>query len=181
MTSQTIPIPDRLKKFPLHLGKYPIFFTVAKDHDGHPVFAETDRIRQLECYNKFLCHICGQKLDVPFWLVLGPEEVKAKIFASNGPMHEECARYSIAACPFLANPDYVSKRNPFEDALAEGRYSVADSLLLHHGDSPNVRPPQIALCTADRYKILNPKGQIVDIQVPQWLTTDWDAIPQRKR
>jgi hypothetical protein len=160
------PIPGRMKRFPLWMGRYPIHFTVAKAPDGTPLFREVDRRRQVEADRKCLCHLCGYAIWPPFWFVCSPEHIDGKTTMTDGPMHEECARYAIAACPFLANPNYNGKVD-----VAEGAGPSTKAALDAMGvTGPVVRPARMALCSTSRYR------SEVDRQFPLWYVTQWDSI-----
>jgi hypothetical protein len=63
-----------------------------------------DGDKVLVCLVKKLCMICGKKLDNKKWFIGGTYSSQNRLF-SDPAMHEECARYAIRVCPFLANND----------------------------------------------------------------------------
>lgn len=167
------PIPERMKRFPLWKDRYPIFFTVARTPDGKPEFRKVSRARQLEADRKSLCHLCGQKLQPPYWFICAPMEVEGKA-TKDGPMHEECACYAIAACPFLSNPHYVG-----HDPMASGNPAVLMYLIRHQEASgPPVRPYKLALCSAPKFRA-DFSEQYPFFYVTGWLSVDYTALPSR--
>ena len=166
-------IPDRMKRFPLWMDRYPIHFTVAIEN-GVPLFNQVSRLRQLEAAAKNLCHLCGQRLLAPYYFICSERDVKDKA-CKDGPMHLECAMYAIKACPFLANPDYTGKRPAIQDAGP----STAAALIAMDATGPVVRPSRIALCTANSYCLEDKKSQYPLFIVPDWLTVDWSVIPSK--
>jgi hypothetical protein len=167
-----VEIPKRLLKFKTWNG-YVIHFTLPVDKDGKPQFRSLNRDKQVQCVHQARCHLCGERLYPPYWFICGEWEVKGKVISSNGPMHEECARYAIAVCPFLSNPNYQSKASAFE-----GRsFGVILDMMAHGVTGKNVRARErMALCTAPSYRCDTTK-QILDFVVPYWLSIDWTAIP----
>jgi hypothetical protein len=166
------PIPDRMKRFPLWKGMFPIFYTVARTPEGKPEFRKVSRARQIEAERKGLCHLCGQTLWTPFWFICYDQEVKIGR-SKDGPMHKECAEYACKACPFLSQPGYVghdpreaSKNNPLVLAYLDKHPQM---------DAPPVRPARMALCSASRYK-----SDLTDrypvFSVVEWDTMDWDIL-----
>lgn len=168
-------IPDRLKKFPLWMGKYPIHFTQTVEN-GVPKWKVLDRKKQVECINKGRCHLCGEKLYAPYWWVCGPDEYKRRAVMSNGPMHEECARFAIFICPFLNNPNYRSKTDLYKDN--EESPQVIKQMI-EMGMEPDItRPARIALCTSNGYYV-DSTQQMFEFQITEWTSVDWDVAPKR--
>lgn len=101
-----ITIPERLKNRPLDSRGYPIPYIQYLPPAGQKVdFRVTDPTRRTECIYKRLCGICGEPLGYWLYLIGGEQTIKHRLF-SDPPMHEECARFSMLACPFLNNPGY---------------------------------------------------------------------------
>lgn len=175
MNPELPAVPERMKRFPLWKGRYPIHFTVAKARDGTPIFREVSRSRQVEAEKKGLCHLCGLTLWAPYWFIAGDKEVEQKSL-TDGPMHEECARYAIAACPFLANPNYRGNHDVREGASPK----VLEWMAKHGVSGPVERPSRLALCSASRYRS-NLKEQYPLFYVEEWSSIDWTAIPQKRQ
>jgi len=104
---RTFPVPDRMKHLPLDPRGYPIPFTVLRDAAGKAHFTINETPLTLRVLNEDLCAICGKPLLRGRWFVGGP----ASAFDPRGayvdpPAHQECARYALKVCPYLATPNY---------------------------------------------------------------------------
>jgi len=86
----------------------------ADDNDGEPAFAVLDPQRVLRSLCDRLCGICGQALDYWIAFVGGDLSLKNQLFGV--PLHEECARYAMRVCPYLANPH--AKHRPVPAGMA---------------------------------------------------------------
>lgn len=113
-----IPIPERMKKFPLWKGIYPIHYTVWVK-DGVPDFKMMHEARRMDAFGRNLCHLCGERmLNTLFAFIGGPNCVKYHAFV-DGPMHPECAEWACSICPFLKNADAAYSRRTGGDARPE--------------------------------------------------------------
>ena len=103
-----VPIPFNLSKNDRDRRGFPIPFIVYRDKMGVPHFT-VDDVGKLDTVlaNK-LCGLCGKPLKLgQMWLTGGP----ASSFQEDGIFttphaHQDCARYAIQVCPFLAAPTY---------------------------------------------------------------------------
>jgi hypothetical protein len=116
MQQNTIPIPERMRALPIDPRGYPIPVNVTRDRNGKANFASNDgAVRQL-LFKEDRCGICGGKLLRGRWSVGGPGSTLHPDGAFlDPPMHHECARYAVQACPYMAMPTYsksVSKIAP---------------------------------------------------------------------
>jgi hypothetical protein len=103
-----VPIPVRMRN-------------LRRDHRGYPwPFLMTDESivtmdgrKQERCVREKLCMVCGSKLDKKYWAIGGRQTAVNRLLV-DPLMHEECARYSLKVCPFLANQDmkYRKKHDP---------------------------------------------------------------------
>ena len=99
-------LPDRMKALPQYKG-FPVPFTAfMKKEPGVlmdvPDFKITDMDKWARCVTGSLCAICGQKLDYWIWFIGGPQCRDTRLFFDLG-MHEACARFAAATCPYLAH------------------------------------------------------------------------------
>jgi hypothetical protein len=102
-----IEIPMMLRTRPKDRRGFPIPFSAFIDSAGKPQFTITDPRRLAECMGKKLCGLCGRRLTYGLWFVGGERCFTHEMGAFiDPPMHEECARYAIRVCPFLAAPNY---------------------------------------------------------------------------
>lgn len=126
-TRQPVEIPARLRRRPKDRRGYPIPYIVMIDKDGRPHFTINDSRKVQKCVHGKRCGLCGDKLErAAIWFVGG-----SRCFTqSNGafidpPMHEECARYALQVCPFLAAPSYAKRiddRTLDEKAIPDGMF-----------------------------------------------------------
>lgn len=95
-----IEIPKFLSHLKVDDRGYPIPFFVGYV-DGKPEFRLLDAKKQLLCFDKNLCGVCGLKLhkDGGFF-ISGPMGVRNRI-ATDPPLHRDCAEYSMKFCPHL--------------------------------------------------------------------------------
>ena len=107
MDHKLVQIPDRMAHLELDHRGYPIPWTVYRDENNRGHFQINDGAKRLEAIFNELCPICGKKLLRGRWFVGGPMSA----FHERGayvdpPMHNECARYALMVCPYLAVPHY---------------------------------------------------------------------------
>lgn len=102
--SKTLPeIPQYLAERPM-FGKFPVPYITYLDGNGIPDFKVSDEKARMECIDKHLCGLCGVSLDYWICFVGGPKSIENRAFFDPG-MHEACARYAMAVCPYLVNPE----------------------------------------------------------------------------
>lgn len=127
---------------------FPIPFFVPIIH-GKPEFRFQDERKLKLCIGKKLCSICGKKLyDKSFWFISGPMGLKNHT-ASDAPMHEACARFSIAVCPHL-----VYQRADRRDQLPIEGTVRTNPHMIHE------KPNDIFLMKADKVEILEAQNRI---------------------
>lgn len=97
------PMPHRLVALPVFRG-LPVPWTVYVDDQGVPDFKVSVEERRIECAHDRLCGLCGVRLGYWIWFIGGELTVEHRLLF-DPPMHEECARYAQAACPFISAAD----------------------------------------------------------------------------
>ena len=177
-----VPIPDRMKKFPLWKGKYPMFYTLSKNADGTPNFKAVSRSKQIEAIGKNLCHICGEKLTLPYWFILLGEEVEHR-HTRDGPMHRECAVYAGQTCPFLSNP--YARRTFIKPEGLSSVEMMDHNLLVEMMDhnllgAGALREARIAVCSTNNYSVADMTERYPMFIVGNLIEVDWSIIPERK-
>jgi hypothetical protein len=95
-----VPIPARLAKRPRDQRGYPIPYIVLVDGQGVH-FEVTDPRPWLKCVRFYRCGLCGELLGPSWCFIGGPRSLANRLF-TDPAMHEECARYALAVCPYLA-------------------------------------------------------------------------------
>jgi len=79
---------------------YPIPYFAAIVNGRHD-FAMLDPAKVVECVTTRRCGICGGKLGALGWFISGAKTIDARL-SLDPPMHLECGKFSLAACPHLA-------------------------------------------------------------------------------
>lgn len=98
-------IPQRIAQLPRDERGLPIPRAVLVDKNGVPDFRVIDIQKWLKLLKFRCCGICGCYLGPKCYFVGGPMAIESKTF-HDLPMHEECARYALATCPYLALPKF---------------------------------------------------------------------------
>ena len=98
---------------PLDERGYPIPYFVPIIN-GKPDFRFQDAHKKETCRKYLKCNICGKKLkDREFWFITGPLGLMNSV-ASDEPSHEDCARFSLRACPHLVYRKAERRTGEFE-------------------------------------------------------------------
>lgn len=118
-------IPERMQALARDPRGYPIPFGLLIDPDGKAHFSLNDESKRLQILRRDLCSICGTKLFRGRWFVGGV----LSAFHADGafidpPMHAECARYALQACPYLAAPRYAATGDIGRKQLAAAQKSI---------------------------------------------------------
>lgn len=130
-------MPPGIAALPQDWRGYPIPFIA-----GGTDFRIIDPERWHRCVGERLCAMCG--LALGYWIAFVGDDrnVTGRIFIDPA-MHPECARYSMAVCPFLVNPN---ARRSGRDLPADGsRY-----LTPHLRD----RPEKMALYLTRSFEVV---------------------------
>jgi hypothetical protein len=103
-------MPERIARLDTDKRGYPIPWNVLRADDGTPFFTVNDDRKSWRALHEELCPICGGKLGRWKWFIGGPRSA----FDVNGwyldlPTHQECARFALATCPYLAMPKYLGR------------------------------------------------------------------------
>lgn len=160
---KSIPIPSLMQKLRRDKRGYPIPVGVLVDSDGMPHFTVNDEMLRQRDIRRENCGICGQKLHKARWFVGGP----ASAFHPNGayidpPMHEQCCKYALQVCPYLAAPKYLRRieDRKVDAAKIPGIGIVSDPTMLP--DRPRVF---VAVMSIGQSNILH--GQMVKYIKPK--------------
>lgn len=102
------PMPRNIAALPVAQSGYPIPWFVAEQPqpDGTVLrdFRVASNERRAESVVAGRCYVCGQPLGLHKAFVMGPMGTINAV-TSEGPMHTDCAEWSLKACPFLVNPE----------------------------------------------------------------------------
>lgn len=98
-----VVMPKRMRGLPTDPRGYaiPKFVEMV---NGKYDFRVMDPHHLIACVNKGLCWVCGQPLGRYMTFVVGPMCIVNRTSAEP-PSHQECGRYSVQVCPFLAIPE----------------------------------------------------------------------------
>lgn len=83
----------------------PAMWSPHKPGEGKPIFAKPHMVRQRRSIVEYRCTVCGEKTDWTdrWWFGLGQTNVPGWEFATTeSPVHFDCARTALKACPHLA-------------------------------------------------------------------------------
>ena len=159
-------IPDRLKSFPLYKGML-VHYTVHVRNDGVPDFRIVNEANRIRCAAEGLCNLCGQPLE-PVMCFIGGERSGASRVFIDGPMHEECAKYSISVCPYLKNENWQHSER---EAKAEPGYEIRTISAVLIGR------PKMGLFYTDGYQLAKLEQGFAFV-ANKFSKSDWEAMPQ---
>ncbi len=106
-----VPIPIDLQGNDRDRRGFPIPFVVYRDVKGAPHFSINNVAAVDQVLDHKLCGLCGKPLKPGgIWLIGGP----VSSFLEDGMYidpftHEDCGRYAIQVCPFIAAPNYARR------------------------------------------------------------------------
>lgn len=160
MTQRSIPIPSLMRNLPRDTRGWPITYTSLILPDGRHDFTQADTYIWRRCVKDRLCALCGNSLTKKMWFIGGPLSMVNRFFFDLG-MHEECARYALLVCPYLAVRGYggVKKR-------AVGAHEVAQQKVL--ASSNLTRPEAFGLAMTDGYTPVVLQGDEL-VRAKRWM------------
>jgi hypothetical protein len=107
----SIEIPHRISKLPISPDGYPVPWFVQWLKDGKPCepgegvpdfrVMDTKKFRHAIQFRN--CWVCGEQLGAYRTFVIGPMCAINRTSAEP-PVHFECGKFSVVACPFLTQP-----------------------------------------------------------------------------
>jgi hypothetical protein len=169
-----VPIPPDLQDNDRDRRGLPIPFVVYRDIKGAPHFSVNNTAVVDEVLEKRLCGLCGKPLlPGQIWLIGGP----GSSFLEDGMYidpftHEDCGRYAVQVCPFIAAPSYLRR--------VEGRTLKAqdlhDEVQLHDNQIAPPRPPFFALARTTGFSLVDPddgSGQKYILPDRPWLEVEF--------
>lgn len=145
MNWNDIRFPPNIAALPRNEKGIPIPYFAAKI-DGKRDLRFSDPKKQEACANKKVCWVCGKPLDF-FAYFVGGEKSAASLFFSDGPMHKECAEFSLTYCPFLATPQLGYSGRNVPANVAHPTHAVTE------------RSPRQSLTCARRWKAMRMKNR----------------------
>lgn len=172
-TRTPVEMPRRLQRRPKDRRGYPIPYVVMIDKNGRPHFTINDGRRVEKCVHGKRCGLCGERLErKAFWFVGGE-----RCFGLNGafidpPMHEECARYALQVCPFLAAPSYAKR---IDDKLLDPS-AKPDGILIANVDMPTAQPERFGLGRCEGYSLVDINGSPAMVARRDDLGCQWQRL-----
>jgi len=170
-----VEVPKLLRTRPRDHRGYVIPFVVLVDATGRAHFTINDVRAQKETINKRLCGICGKRLvSRSYWFVGGPgSALHPRGAYIDGPLHEECARYALKVCPYLAAGRY-SKRI---DAKTLDPADAPSHMIFFDPTLDPERPEVFCLGEAEGFALAPGDGQMPYFKPKRpWLTLEfWRA------
>jgi hypothetical protein len=104
------PLPPRIARLPVDDRGYPVPWFVSWI-DGKPEFRAADGRKFDRALKEHLCWVCGGSLSpLKQAFVIGPMCSVNRVSAEP-PSHEDCALFSVRACPFLTKPHMTRREN----------------------------------------------------------------------
>lgn len=156
-----IELPFNLSKLDRDRRGLPIPFVVYRDKEGTPHFTINDIHALTMALGNKLCGLCGKPHKMgKMWFIggVGAAFHESGLFI-DPPVHEECGRYAMQVCPFIAAPNY-SKR--IEDATLDPEKSHGGVLTDNQMDPS--RPPLFIFARTSSYRLIEAEESAVYIQ-----------------
>jgi len=150
-----VPIPPDLQENDRDRRGLPIPFVVYRDTKGVPHFTINNVAAVDMVLADYLCGLCGKPLKPGhIWFVGGP----GSAFLHDGMyidpfMHEDCGRYAMQVCPFIAARSY-SKR--IEDKTLNLE-DVHDDAVVHDNKIAPPRPVVFAFTRTADFSVVDPE------------------------
>ena len=124
LRSDLPPLPPRIAALPIDERGYPVPWFVqwltpdnqpSQPGIGRPEFRMADAHKIMAAVKLGLCWVCGQPLGAIKVAVIGPMCCISRTTAEP-PSHNDCAEFSVKACPFLTKPQMVRREDDFTKA-----------------------------------------------------------------
>lgn len=118
------PEPERLADLPRWRNMVVPWITPWLD--GSPRFGVYDEVRRQAAIVTGLCGQCGKPLD--YWkAVIADHTDTAKMLLTEPAGHEDCMRYAIAVCPYLARVTYRPRPQPAPTGAVMAPWSIPET------------------------------------------------------
>lgn len=166
---RSVPLPARMAARPKTEEGYPVPFVNYVYPNGVADLRVLSQERVNQCVDQKLCGICGQSLSPEVVFVGGEVSCLNKHFADPA-MHEDCARYAVQVCPYLACQNYHHTKNvaPLHDQ--PGTVFVENPLAPPKGDK---RPDRMGIYFTTGFKWVLQKGGVRLIKAYTPMRIEW--------
>lgn len=155
-TRELIDLPDSMALLPRDDRGFPVPMFV-KWIDGKPDFRILKDGYRAKCVRENICWLCGCKLGLKKWFVLGPMCTVTRT-TSEPPSHKLCAEFAAKNCPFLTKP--MAKRD------TKGIEHLQDTM---PGVTIHRNPGATAIWMTTNYQCFEVKGD--GLSTAGWLIT----------
>lgn len=149
-------VPSYMRDLPKDRRGFPITFTSVKLPDGRIDFTTSDPRKWELVTRKRLCALCGKPLLKRVWFIGGPKCMEHRLFFDPA-MHEECARYSLIVCPYLAMPSYLGAK----------KHLVPEEFRVPITSSDTTKPQGFGLAVTDGYEVVEFQDDIL-VKAKRW-------------
>jgi hypothetical protein len=158
----SVPVPAKMAKLPRDRRGYPIPDSAFIRPDGTPDFTTVDHAKWITAAKFRRCGICGNTMHGRVWFVGGPACEANRLFFDH-PMHEECAKYALQVCPFLALPvmHYRKKQEEVIGFIKQPVHSMSD-----------VKPDRFMLGKCHKYDVVQ-FGPDLLLRASEWEELTW--------
>ena len=137
---RSTPMPQRIARLPRDRRGYPIIATLRRDGQGNADFRMVDADRRFIVAAFDWCGICGLPFgDERRFVLYEPHPARRvdPISHTESSVHEICAYYALAVCPFLMSPKATVKQGPAAGMGNENLVLAGYRNLLGVLDDPN--------------------------------------------
>jgi hypothetical protein len=140
--------PKRVARLPLDKRGYPIPWFAAR-FDSEPDFRVYDPLKFTRAVRERLCWVCGDRLSAVNYFVISPYDAVHRT-STEPPCHQDCAEFSVKACPFLTRAEVRRRTAGLPDESFEAAGVVTE------------RPPGIIVIWATlSYDVVPAPGGVV--------------------
>ncbi len=161
---RTTPLPPMMRGMKRDERGYPIPFFASISKTGVADFRVMSVAHRAAAIEQSLCGICGKWLAGEKCILGGPGILEYRT-SFDIPMHEECARYALIVCPFLAMPSFGYKD------FVEGENGVYSAI---PGSSPPPKPERMGLFFSRVYRMIrNPQTHVLYFEFAPWSRIEW--------
>lgn len=157
-----VPMPHYLQRLPQDERGWPITFTSLKLPDGRFDFTTSDPVKWALVAQSRCCALCGIVLKREIWFIGGPKSMANRYFFDLA-MHEECARYALQVCPYLALPKYLGAKKRL----------TPDYARLELMSSDKTKPQVFGLAKTTHYKVVRFQGDLLVLARPWTAPIEW--------
>lgn len=137
--------------------------------DGRVRFGMNHDHLRVEALTKELCGQCGAPLAYWKWFI-GDDEVKPGMTFIEPAMHEECMRYALEVCPFLAHPNYGGSDAPYLRIEWDTRLLFVNPSDRH---GPERRPERMSLVKVRAYKVVRWSDGLWAARIANPVAVEW--------